>query len=962
MSRKLWLLTAALLFVTGLGLLWIQRAGTDLPPLPEGQAPSAREFSEALAKGQAPFATEFAVTAQRGQAPYDARIIGLESLGLEVLVLALVLGLLAPELTFGELLVVTVGAVLCLILSPFAPRPEALSSGLGVLTRTLPASDLRALHSFWETFSTLLPWGHAGFLWALLVSIPSIMLSLSSVEDVRAHRFDHYRVVSLFGLLSVGGIFLLAGFGAQPAAAQMLVFSAVLLNCACFVAQPRGPILTALWFMAVLIPFLDPLPVSVPFATLPTTQTAQLRQAVALGKIYADEATRRVLPESIRPPIDLSANGTTVFAPGGAPPLAGLDGLPTWGTWKNGDGPYPVGEITTTPFPSQTGIIQIRVAGTFQPPATDLFLRGADGRAFYSLSDAVSAPARWRHINFEVPDGLYQIVARSRDAHHWLAFSAPLSIDPWARRANKCVQTWPWWLAAAAVISALLARPVWRSPRTLALPSVPAPILRAAPWLSLAAYAILLWHHVDGTAGPNDSGGYLNSAKLLASHHLTAAPRPVLPGPLPAPLTPILPITFVASPDGRMAPTYPIGFPLIVATLAQALPLAAAVQLTIWLQICLGVWVTYLLAREFDLSTGWSWLAGAIIGLSPVYLFQALQPQSDGPALLWVTLAVYLAWTSSRHPWRALLAGLATAMAVLIRPSNALCLLPLSLCFWGQRRRALLWVLGGVPGAAFQFWVNHRLYGHGLSTGYGDPGAVSSNFGLRYALLTWHSYARWLPAFFTPLIVLSLVGPWIPALPRRSRWVLGTWAAVFVLFYTFYWCTYDNWYNMRFILPAAPALVILGLWTTRWMLARVPLPLWGRTAAVIVLLLFSVRRSIQERVFYWMAVNHIHAEASLWARDHLPPNAVVVGRHITGSLFYYTDLAFLRTDTPLAQSPATYTALAQAGRPVYALTFHWERKGFQWGSGKGDGYPNAPGNWQRLASLGDGEVLAWIRK
>ena len=533
MSRKLWLLTAALLFVTGLGLHWILRAGTDLPPFPEGHPHSGQEFSLALARGQAPFAAEFAVAAQRGQAPYDARIVGLESLGMEVAGLALLLGLLVKELTFAEFLIVTLGAVFCLIVSPFAPRPVALS-GLGAFTRTLPAADLSALHTFWGTFSTLLPWGHAGFPWALVVSIPSITLSLSSGEEVREQRFDHYRIVSLCGLLSLAGLFLLAGFGAQPAAAQMLVFSAVLINCACLVAQPRRPLLTTLWFMAVLIPFLDPVPVPGPSITGPeleSNQTAIIRQAVALNKIYTDKAVRRALPESIRPPIDLAVNTTDGFVAGGAPPLGGLDGLPNWGTWKSGATTFPTGEFTSAPFPSQTGIIQLRIAGTFQPPNTDLFLRGADGRSFYSLSDAVSSPGRWRRINFEVPDGLYQIVARSRDPQHWLAFSAPLSIDPWARRANKWVHTWPWWLSGAAIIAALLAWPALREPRTLALPAIPTPLRRAAPWLSFAAYAILLWHHVDTTAGPNDSGGYLNSAKLLRgpSPHRCASARSARP-------------------------------------------------------------------------------------------------------------------------------------------------------------------------------------------------------------------------------------------------------------------------------------------------------------------------------------------------------------------------------------------------------------------------------------------------
>jgi hypothetical protein len=123
-----------------------------------------------------------------------------------------------------------------------------------------------------------------------------------------------------------------------------------------------------------------------------------------------------------------------------------------------------------------------------------------------------------------------------------------------------------------------------------------------------------------------------------------------------------------------------------------------------------------------------------------------------------------------------------------------------------------------------------------------------------------------------------------------------------------------------------------------------------------------IHRSSEQRIFYWMRANRVNADAVLWARDHLPANAVVVGRHITGPLFYYTDLALLRTDSPPARAPAFYAALAKAGRPVYALTFHWERPGFKWGNGKGDGYPDAPGPWEHLATLGDNEVHAWIKR
>jgi len=52
--------------------------------------------------------------------------------------------------------------------------------------------------------------------------------------------------------------------------------------------------------------------------------------------------------------------------------------------------------------------------------------------------------------------------------------------------------------------------------------------------------------------------------------------------------------------------------------------------------------------------------------------------------------------------------------------------------------------------------------------------------------------------------------------------------------------------------------------------------------------------------------------------------------------------------------------VARTGRPIYAYTYHWERRGYQWASGRGDGYPDLPGRWERLATLCDGEIYAWV--
>jgi len=998
MSRNLWLTLAVLLFTAGLGLHWIFQSNTDLPP-----------------GGQATYRAEFETATKRGQAPYDARLLATESLAFELVSLAIALGLVARELTPTKFAVLTAATLGCLVLSPLAPRPLPITSGLAALTRSLSPDDPAQDLSFWPCLATLLPWGYAGVAWLLIVSVPAAMLSLSTVEE-DGGRFDPNRILSFLALMAVVGLLVLAAFSVTPAAGRELWFAAALLNAAILIAKPLKPIWSTLWFLAVLIPILDPSGEPVPLQTGPAQDsaiTADLRHKVATGELFSDPKIRRVLPESIRPPIEVervvpntsidaevarvvpnalgdadrgqtsSALGTTraTFEPGAAPTLPGEDDRPLWGNWSRTGPPNPTGEFTSTIFHSTTGIIQLRVAGTLSAPSTDLTLKSGDGRIYHPLITKVAALNRWRRLNFEVRPGPYQLIATVHSPAAWLAFTAPEEIYPSARFAGKLVQTWVYWIVAAALVALGVAAVAYRAavktaqaegslapytaPLALFSPTIPPILIRAAPWLALVAYALLLSHHIDTTAGPNDSGGYLNSAKLLAAHHTAAWPRIPLPGQQPTgptDLSPYLPGTFVATPDGRLAPTYPVGFPLLIAAVAQAIPLHAAVPIVILVQICLGVVLTFLLARQFDLSVGWASFAAALVGLSPIYLFQALQPQSDGPALVWVTGAIYFAWTSAKHPWHALLAGAATAVAILIRPSNTLALVPLAICLWGLRRQLLFWVIGGIPGAIFQFWYDRRLYGSGFSTGYGNAGDVSSGFGLRFAPLTWHAYLHWLPAFLSPLIMLSLAGPWLPHHPRRARLMLAAWAAVFLLFYTFYWCTYDNWYNMRFVLPAAPALIVLALWSARWLCELWPVPLLLRWGAALVLLALLIERSATERVFYWMHANRVNADAAEWARDHLPSNAVVVGKHITGPLFYYSDLAILRTDSKPAQSPAFYAELAQAGRPVYALTFHWERPGYHWGAGKGDGYPDAPGNWQHLASIGDGEVHAWIRK
>jgi hypothetical protein len=680
------------------------------------------------------------------------------------------------------------------------------------------------------------------------------------------------------------------------------------------------------------------------------------------------------IPEVVPVGLSFTQEGSGTFRADAFPPdLPGRDALPALGSW-NASGSGVAGVWTSGSLNTSAALLQFRVNGALHPPATSLVLRTADGREIAPFENDFSATDRWKRINFPAPTGPFQIVARDSSPTDWLAFTAPVEVSRWTWLTGKLAR--PWVATTLMVLAGALALVglfLIRDALTRLAASTSSPVWRFVPWAALLAYAAFFSGHIDPVAGPNDSGGYLNSAKALASGHLGPLPRPIWgPAAGETDLTPYLATTFPSYAGERMAPEYAVGLPLVFAAAGRVLGMEQAVPVVILLQLVLGVIFTRQLARAAGLGAGWDWLAAGIIGLSPVYLFQGLQPQSDGPALVWCTAAVYWAWTSREHPWRAVLAGLATGLAVFIRPSNALLAFPLVVALAGSWRQFGMWIAAGLPCAAWLLWYNHTLYGSAFATGYGNQ--TDHFFGLEFAPLTLRAYARWLPLLFTPLIVLGLAGPFLRGVALRLRLMLSVWAGVFLLFYTFYWCTYDNWYAMRFLLPAAPAMVVLALLVTRALAQRAGLALFqagsfGRSFApscllVAVLAGLLIHDALERRVLYWMHYNTRNAEGPRWLAGHVPPNAVVFARHATNSLLYYTDLTFVRSDHAKAQSPGFFADIARTGRPIYALNYWWEDRGVV-DPGTGDrpgptrGHPTLPGNWKRIAVLCDEEIHVW---
>ena len=1066
-------IAAFLVVAIALGLAWLQRANTDLQPLNEMAGEAAQVYLPALRgqatasnvffHDQAPAAHALKIGLLRVNGQWDARVLGIAGLGLQVAALGILLTALGRCLRLRWLAALGFGATVLIALSPLGPRPmapAAAPSGVAALsllhlflmsrksaaspgwwlglacgclniaaasagiasaaalvlwslgagmrdraawrrqTAGLAANGallavglaLAAVRSgsgvatpgFWESWPALLPWPFEHPAWCLFVWAPAI-LCIAKWARRKSGRAD-LAPLSLLALWAVLQTFALAKLHPDAAASfRELMMAGLIVDAACFTAltrrgwqwATRNLALISIWGILVGNALLQPGPHRVEILAGPAIDapvTVALRLAVADGNAGAagqpslsDPAIRDFLPGSIRPalPVARSSDLGPAFLL-----LPGRDDLPAFAVGALAAG-VSGGEFVSQPLETKFSLLQFRIAGEFQPPATALALRLADGTEITPLQKAFHADVRWKRVNFPAPRGFFRIVARDAGPTARFAFTAPQELGRLSWLAGKWASAWGWWLAGGLILFlGVAAAALTNSARPR--PAEPAPgdsrvAWPIVPWLALFAYALFFSFNLDTTAGPNDSGGYLNSAKLLAHGHVTAAPRMIFgPAAGETDISPYLPGTFHETGDKRMAPTYPVGFPMEICAAAWILPLATAVPTVMLLQLVLGVLFTRRLARVLGLPDGWAWMAGGVVGLSPVYLFQALQPLSDGPALVWVTAAVAFAWTSRTRPWHAVLAGLATALAVLIRPSNILCVFPVLVCLAGAWPQLALWILAGLPGAAWQMWYNHKLYGSPLVTGYGE---LNGAFAPLFVPLTLRSYLRWLPALFTPVIWLAFFGPFLRSIPLRARLVLATWVAAFMVFYAFYWCTYDNWYNMRFVLPAAPAIVILALFVLRNLSQRAGLaifapgsPLRSAVPAVaLISLLFGLLAAdgMDRRVLYWMRVNRIHATGAIWARDHFPPNAVVFARHGTGSLMYYTDLLTVRSDTGKSKSLEFLEQVARTGRPIRAYTYHWERRGYQWGNGPGDGRPDLPGNWERLAVLCHGEIYAW---
>jgi hypothetical protein len=453
--------------------------------------------------------------------------------------------------------------------------------------------------------------------------------------------------------------------------------------------------------------------------------------------------------------------------------------------------------------------------------------------------------------------------------------------------------------------------------------------------LGLLIYTLFLGFNMGAYAGGSDSSGYLNNARLLRKGRIATGYREI-PG-LPADKMPgytYVPLGFRPAGPHKMVPTYPIGLPLLINIVASVAGVDAAPSWTISLHAIAGVVIMFLLCCAAGLTAEWAAFGALLLGVCPVTIFFSIQMMSDVPATTWALATILLAWLSRRDARLSPAAGLALGVAVLVRPTNLLLAIPAAVALGANWRRWLGFVAGGVPPAFLFLTFNYAAYGHVFASGYGR---VDYLFRWEYLPVSLAHYAKWMPVLLTPFGLLALG---LPLCGRRMpRWsiLLVAWGLPVIGLYAFYFHTHEDWWYLRFGLPAFPAFWIAALLVTNDLLRRANwrrlAPRGSLRAGLAGVLLGAVvfayawhwndklgaARSADEEKVYIQVVDYV--------RSHVPPNAVIIAMQVSGSLFYYTEFPIVRWDQI---KPTQFSKIAKAAsaakQSIYAVFFPFEEE------------------------------------
>ena len=503
----------------------------------------------------------------------------------------------------------------------------------------------------------------------------------------------------------------------------------------------------------------------------------------------------------------------------------------------------------------------------------------------------------------------------------------------------------------------------WRSP---AVRTVVAELPRAAPWVAvLVALTTLGVGLLYGSrvASASDPSGYVSQADLWLKGDLKVPQPPVGEMPWPEREWTFSPLGYRPAADGMLVPTYAPGLPLLMAA-ARLVAGDCGPYLLGPLCAALLVWTTYSLGARIS-GRIVALIAALALAVSPTLVFMMMQPMSDVPAALFWTLSLLFAIRSHRRR-DVLLAGVMAGIAICIRPNLApLAAAPLLLTLWMWKRgwrawvqQAALFAAGCTPFVLLVATVFNHLYGSPFRSGYGS---LEENYSLANGPLNLVRYPPWFLETQGPVAFAFLLTPLVAIFggPERRAPRLLLFAFVIAVFgcYLFY-VAFNDWWYLRFLLPAFPFVFILAGDAVSTLAARV-----GPVARGVALVMFAgaivatgALKSAERDVIGIGQGERRYADAAQYVQAALPRGAVVMTMQHSGSLRYYSDKLPLRYDLVAPEwIDRAIEYFRRAGRPVYVLVDDWEVPVFaERFSGQNAG---AMVRAQALAATPDGRVL-----
>jgi hypothetical protein len=420
--------------------------------------------------------------------------------------------------------------------------------------------------------------------------------------------------------------------------------------------------------------------------------------------------------------------------------------------------------------------------------------------------------------------------------------------------------------------------------------------LAIAALLGAVVWSGIRWG--SSVAGGSDSYCYAHQAERWAAvlrdalrgqtGQLQAVEPLALAAPWPGPAAAFAPIGHRPSPtvDGAIVPVCPAGL-----SIAMAPVLLVGGRDAIFLVVpvfgALLVAAIYVLGSRYGTRIGIG--AALLVAGSPPFLYQLIQPMSDVPAAaLWLLAVASATGVKPRAP---IVAGLATAAAVLMRPNLVPLAIPIGAFLllrsersWSERLKcAMVYALCAIPGVFAVALIQETFYGSPLASGYGSLDVL---FSIDNVTRNASRYVAWMSLAHTPAWLLGVLSPVL--LPGALTGLLLGVAFVNVAVYLPY-VVFDEWWYLRFLLPAIAIALVLTVasFDALWRRLRLPAATTAVVVASVLLGAICLSHARTLGVFRLQQLEAKFERAGAFVRDRLPQNALIITAWHSGSIRFY---------------------------------------------------------------------------